>query len=145
MAAAMDCTCWTEDGCMTGANWRLWWGLLEASLLSWWPRLVALDLVRTIQPFVVGQIVRQILPTDGANWWTQWNQWLNVLGINDQRALESLKKQTQNQRRPRKTGQESSYGKVSIFGIPIFMEVCEWLTLLLMSAYIARLMGQLLI
>ena len=34
VAAAMDCTCWTKDGCMTSADWRLRWGLLEASLLS---------------------------------------------------------------------------------------------------------------
>ena len=67
MAAAIDCTCWMKEGCVIGADWRSRWGLLEASLLSWWPRLVALDLVRTIQPFVVGQIVRQIFPIDDAN------------------------------------------------------------------------------
>ena len=48
IAAAMDYTCWTEDGCMVGADWRSWRGLLEASLLSWGPKLVTLDLVRTI-------------------------------------------------------------------------------------------------
>ena len=48
MAAAMDCTCWTEDGCIAGADWQSQWGLLEASLLSWGPGLVTLDLVRTI-------------------------------------------------------------------------------------------------
>ena len=53
MVAAMDCTCWTEDGCMIGVDWRSWWGLLEASLLSWWPGLMALNLIWTIQPFVV--------------------------------------------------------------------------------------------
>ena len=51
MAAAMDCMCWTDGSCMTGADWQPWWGLLEASLLSWWPELVALDLVRTMQSF----------------------------------------------------------------------------------------------
>ena len=48
MAAAMDCICWMEGGCVTGADWWSRWGFLEASLLSWWPGLVALDLVRTI-------------------------------------------------------------------------------------------------
>ena len=48
MATAMDCMCWTEDGCMVGANCRSQWGLLEASLLPWGPRLVSLDLVWTI-------------------------------------------------------------------------------------------------
>ena len=52
MVAAIDCTCWMKDGCVTGADCRSWWGLLEASLLFWWPGLVALDLVRTVQPFV---------------------------------------------------------------------------------------------
>ena len=59
MAAAMDCTCWTEDGCMTGAYWRSRRGLLEASLLSWWPGFVALNLVQTIQPSIVGQITKK--------------------------------------------------------------------------------------
>jgi len=48
----MDYTCWMEVGCMIGANCRSQWGLLEASLLSWWPRLATLDLVWTMQPFV---------------------------------------------------------------------------------------------
>ena len=48
MAAAMDCMCWMEGGCMTGADWRSRWGLLEAFLLSWWLGLVAIGLVRTI-------------------------------------------------------------------------------------------------
>ena len=48
MATAMDCTCWTEEGCMVGTDWRSRWGLLEASLLSWGPGLVTLDLVQTI-------------------------------------------------------------------------------------------------
>ena len=48
MAVAMDCMCWMEDSCVTNADWWSWWGLLEASLLSWWPGLMALDLVRTI-------------------------------------------------------------------------------------------------
>ena len=58
--------------------------------------------------------------------------------------LKVLKKQTQNQRLG-KTGQESSDGKVSIFGIPIFVEVYEWLTLSWMNAYIAHTLGQLLV
>ena len=48
MAVAMDCICWMEGGCMIGANCWPRWGLLEAFLLSWWPRLVTLDLVRTM-------------------------------------------------------------------------------------------------
>ena len=61
--------CWTKDCGITGADWRSRWGWLEASLLSWWPGLVALDLVRTIQPFVVErQIATYCLPIDGANW-----------------------------------------------------------------------------
>ena len=48
MAATMDCTCWTEDGCMAGADWQSRRGLLEASLLSCGPGLVTLDLVQTI-------------------------------------------------------------------------------------------------
>ena len=59
VAVAMDCTCWTEDGCMTGAYWRSRRGLLEASLLSWWPGFVALNLVQTIQPSIVGQITKK--------------------------------------------------------------------------------------
>ena len=59
MAVAMDCICWIEDGRMTGADWQSRWGLLEVFLLSWWPGLVALDLVRIIQPFIVGQIAKQ--------------------------------------------------------------------------------------
>ena len=34
IAATMDCTCCIEDGCMVGADWWSWRGLLEASLLS---------------------------------------------------------------------------------------------------------------
>ena len=52
MAVAMDYKCWMEGGCVTGADCRPRWGLLEASLLSWWPRLVVLDFVQIIQPFV---------------------------------------------------------------------------------------------
>ena len=48
IAATMDCTCWTEDGCMVGADWQSRRGLLEASLLSWGPGLVTLNLVQTI-------------------------------------------------------------------------------------------------
>ena len=44
MAAAMDCICWMEGGCVTGADWWSRWGFLEASLLSWWPGLVPLIL-----------------------------------------------------------------------------------------------------
>ena len=59
--------------------------------------------------------------------------------------LKVLKKQTQNQRRPGKTNQESSDGKVSISEIPIFVEVFEWITFSWMNAYIAHTLGQLLI
>ena len=52
MAAAMDYICWTKGGCITGANWWARLGWLEAFLLSWWPGLVAIDLVQTIQPFI---------------------------------------------------------------------------------------------
>ena len=48
IAATMDCTCWTEDGYMVGADWWSRRGLLEASLLSWGPGLVTFDLVWTI-------------------------------------------------------------------------------------------------
>ena len=48
MVAAMDYTCWMEGGCVTGADYWSWWGLLEASLLSWWCELVALNLVQTM-------------------------------------------------------------------------------------------------
>ena len=34
MAVAMDCTCWMEGSCVTSADCRSRWGLLEASLLS---------------------------------------------------------------------------------------------------------------
>ena len=70
MATTMDCMCWMEGGYMIGADWRSWLGLLEAFPLSWWPGLVAIDLVRTMQPFVEGrQIVKHEinLPTNGAN------------------------------------------------------------------------------
>ena len=62
--------------------WHHWadewlrWGWLEASLLSWWPGLVALDLVQTIQLFVQGRqtsVICQSLqtaPTDAAQ--DQW-------------------------------------------------------------------------
>ena len=40
--------------------WRSRLGLLEASLLSWWPGLVALDLVRPIQPFVIARPIAKI-------------------------------------------------------------------------------------
>ena len=68
IAVAIDCT-WTNDVCMTGADWRSRWGLLEASLLPWWPGLVALNLVRTIQPFVTEKKnnCKIIFPTDGTN------------------------------------------------------------------------------
>ena len=51
---------------------------------------------------------------------------LNVSGIDDLKVTWNvLKKQTQNQRRSGKTDQESSDGKVNIFGIPICVEVSE--------------------
>ena len=95
MVATIDCTCWTEDGCMIGADWRSRWGLVEASLLSWWSGLVALDLVRTIQPFVVKrQIVRQTsfpqtTPTDNS----QKISKLDAANFDD---LEGLKKKKKN-------------------------------------------------
>ena len=51
---------------------------------------------------------------------------LNVSGIDDLKVTWNvLKKQTQNQRRLGKTSQESSDGKVSIFGIPICVEMSK--------------------
>ena len=51
---------------------------------------------------------------------------LNVSSVGDLKVTGSvLKKLTQNQRRPRKTGQGSFDGKASIFGIPICVEVSE--------------------
>ena len=50
--SAMGYMCWMENGCVTGVEWRSRWRLLEASLFSWWLGLVALDLVRTMQPFI---------------------------------------------------------------------------------------------
>ena len=76
--------CWTEDCGIIRTDWRSCWGWLEAFLLSWWPGLVALDLVWTIQPFVVeGQIANILLfPIDGFNWcctksvgWTLQLRW----------------------------------------------------------------------
>ena len=113
MAAAMDCTCWTEDGCITGADWRSRWGLVEASLLSWWSGLVALDLVWTIQPFVVkGQIVRQtsfpqMTPTDNS----QKISKLDGANFDDLEGLK--KKENKDQRRPGLTGHKSSDDEVS--------------------------------
>ena len=52
MATAIDCICWPESGCMTGIDWWVRLGWLEAFPLSWWPGLVAIDLIQTIQPFV---------------------------------------------------------------------------------------------
>ena len=43
--AIIDCTCCMEGGYMTGVNWRSRLGWLEAFPLSWWPGLVAIDLL----------------------------------------------------------------------------------------------------
>ena len=51
MATTMDCICWTEGDCIIGADWWVRLGWLEAFPLSWWPILVVIDLVQTIQPF----------------------------------------------------------------------------------------------
>ena len=89
MATAMDCICWIEDGCMTGADRRPQWGSLEASLLSWWLGLVALDLVQTIQPFYCRTnrktiLFPQTVPTD--------NSWkINKLDDTDFGELAGLK------------------------------------------------------
>ena len=69
--ATMDCTFCMEGGCMTGVDWRSWLGRLEAFPLSWWPGLVAIDLVRTCSPLSKKdnlQYVNLIFSTDG-NWW----------------------------------------------------------------------------
>ena len=82
IAVAIDCTCWTDNVCMTGADWRSRWGSLEAPLLPWRPRLVALDLVLTILTFCRGkENCKTIsLPTDGTNWYclelVRWMLWL---------------------------------------------------------------------
>ena len=76
IAATIDCTCWTDDVCMTGADWQSRWGSLEALLFPWWPRLIALDLVRTIQPFVTEKKIakQSLFPIDGTNCWFLGNQ-----------------------------------------------------------------------
>ena len=51
IAAAMDCNCcWTVMG---GGGARFRW--LKTFPLSWCPRLIAIDLVRTMQPFCLGK------------------------------------------------------------------------------------------
>ena len=73
IVAAMDCTCWADGVCVAGADWGPWWGLLEAFLLPWWPGLVALDLVRTINLLSQKRKLREnLFPTDSANWWFLW-------------------------------------------------------------------------
>ena len=76
IAAAIDCTCWADDVYMTGVDWGLWWGLLEAFLLPWWPGLVALDLVRTINLLSRKRKLQKnlLFPTDDANWYFLRNQ-----------------------------------------------------------------------
>ena len=103
----------TEDCCMAGADWRSRWGLLEASLLSWWPGLVALDLVQTIQPFVMGgQIVRQSNCPHKRRQLMMFQElvgWmLRILVI-----LKTWKMKTRNQRRLRLAGHKSSDDKVN--------------------------------
>ena len=92
MAVAMDCICWTEDGCMTGADWQLWWGLLEASLLSWWPGLVALDLVQTIQLFYRRTNRKTILWSSPQTAPTDCSRKISKLDGTDPDELEGLKK-----------------------------------------------------
>ena len=146
MAAAMDCTCWTEDGCMTGADWRLRWELLEATLLFWWPGLVALDLVRTIAAFYRRKKLQnskmkssKFLPTDGTNWWTQWNQKPECPGC---QWLESTSKSWKSKHKIRgdwgRLVKNPSMVKLVFLGFLFFMEVSEWLTLWWMNAYIAH-------
>ena len=121
MAAAMDCTCWTEDGYMAGANWWSRWGLLEASLLSWGPRLVTLDLVRTISALCrwkelqnsrkwnsknsnfVSHRRRQLMILRLLVGWT-------IFGAVDLQVVSKSWKDTISQRRPVEVGQESSDG-----------------------------------
>ena len=83
----------------------------------------------------------QTAPTDEYNEISR----LNVLGVDDQKALENLEKETQNQRRSGKTIQESSYGKVSISRILVFVKVSERLTLSWMNVYIEFTFERLLI
>ena len=79
---AIDCTCWIDDVCMTGADWRSRWGSLQEPLLPWRPGLVALDLVLTILTFCRGKenCKKISLPTDGTNWYcfesVRWMLWL---------------------------------------------------------------------
>ena len=98
MAVAMDCMCWMEGGCVTGANWRSRLGLLEASLLSWWLALVALDLVLTIQSFVQERWIcqRQISPSHRRRQLMLHRiSRLNVPGFNEtMTCLEDLKGRT---------------------------------------------------
>ena len=82
---AIDCICWTEGGCTTGVELWAWLGWLEAFPLSWWPGLVAIDLVWTIQPFSKKDKLQntnltfpQIVPIDA----TQKISRLNALGFN---------------------------------------------------------------
>ena len=129
MAAAMDCTCWTEDGCMTGADWRLRWELLEATLLSWWPGLVALDLVRTSAAFCWRKKLHNSKMKSSKNLLShrrcqlmntvKSEAWMSRVSV-IREHFKVLKKQTQNQRRLGKTGQESFNGKVSISRILVF-------------------------
>ena len=69
IVAAIDCTCWADDVCMADADWGPRWGLLEAFLLPWWPGLVALDLVRTINLLSrKRELQKNLLPTNSTNW-----------------------------------------------------------------------------
>ena len=88
MAATMDCICWMEGGCIIGADWWVWLGWLEEFLLSWWPGLVAIDLVRTIQPLCQRKINckstnlmlfhrrRQLIMHRKLVDWMLWLQWI---------------------------------------------------------------------
>ena len=69
IAAAIDCTCWANDVCMACADWGPWWRLLEAFLLPWWPGLIALNLVRTINLLSwKSKLQNNLLLIDSANW-----------------------------------------------------------------------------
>ena len=60
IVATMDCSC-----CWTGADgdFVAWFGWLKAFPLSWCSRLMAIDLVQTMQPFCLGKQGTQQLET----------------------------------------------------------------------------------
>ena len=113
MVAAMDCMCWMEDGCMTGADWWTRWGLLEASLLSWWSGLVALDLVQTMQPFCRRKI--NCKNKISSYRWRQLMMLRKSVGWMFRTSMisKAWKRKTKIQRRPGLAGHKSSNDKVS--------------------------------